>query len=277
MAVRTRIYRCIGWLTLLAACSPERSPTAPDPTSPMLLTCPVGDLCGNTDGAIHDGTGNGTLTVVPGDPSPGAAGIWLGNTTSKQWCSREYNPFITDNDHDWLDDECEYQLAKAFAPALAMNPIDGCAGGEPYWAAKWFSNKPFGSGEFVRIAYMPAYYRDCGLDGHDGDSEFLMVGIEFNAGTRHWQLREAFLSAHYHTANEHSIYTNDPTSLTYPSGRPRSYPLVWIAKGKHADYRTQGQCNAVNDCSGNTTVGRIKVYHNHNAGGFYVDFLLNGP
>lgn len=285
MAFRIRRPLCLaGFITLLASCSPDRGPTEPELPRSLVPVCPVGNLCGTTsNGVIHDGTGNGTLPVVAGDPSPGSPGIWLGNTRSGQWCYREYNSFITDADHDWLDDECEFQLAQAFAPALALNPNDGCPGGEPYWAAKYFSNNPYGTGEFVRIFYMPAYYKDCGpnlplgIDGpHDGDSEFMMVGIHHNPTTRHWELREAFLSAHYHTANDHSIYTTDPTTLTYPSNRPKSYPLIWVAKAKHANYRTQGQCNAVNDCGGNVTVGRIKVYRNHNVGGFYVDFLPNG-
>jgi hypothetical protein len=266
----------------LGACSEDGSPTAPDETRPSLLLCPVGDICGNSDGVIHDGTGNGTLTVVPGDPSPGADGIWLGNTVSKQWCFRDWNPFIQDADHDWLDDNCEEQLARAFAPALAISPTDGCAGGEPYWAAKAFANV-FAFGWWVRIAYMPAYYLDCGanlplgVDGpHDGDSEFFMLGVRYNEDTRHWQLWEGFTSAHYGTLNDHSVYTTNTLALQFPSQRLLAYPLIWVARQKHANYWSQIACNGPNDCNNNVTMGRIKIYGNHNVGSRWVDYLPNG-
>ena len=275
----------------LALCAVLACNGGDEPTSPtrhgatQAVTCPPDWLC-STNGTIHDGTGSGTLVSVTGDPSPGADGVWLGNLRSEQWCYRTYNPFVTDNDFDWLDDECEFQLANAFAPALAIHPNDGCPLGEPYWAAKFFSNMHFGTGDMVRIAYMPSYYNDCGdlrpfgLAGpHEGDSEFIVLGIQYNLNTRHWEMKEIFLSAHHETFNSASIYTTDESILEYPVRR-LAYPRVWIAQKKHANYIDHHDCEtrAVFDdnCDGNNTVGRIEVYRNHNVGSRFVDFLPNG-
>lgn len=241
--------------------------------------CQADPECGTgVDGTIHDGTGNGVLPNVAGDPSPGAAGVWLGDRLSARWCYANYNSWVTDADQDWLDDTCEYELAKAFAPAVAMSAQEACGLGEPYWAAKYFPNlSPYETGEFVRIAYMPSYYRDCGTAGHWGDSEFIMIGIHHNPATRHWEVKEMYTSAHAGTITNSSEYTGDPGKLQYPSGRPLTYPRVWVAKDKHANYRTQGECNAgalwFDDCDDNTTRGRLRVLKHRNVGSRFVDFF----
>ena len=103
MRVR-RIAGALGAaLFALSACSPDGPPTSPEPTDVManaIPPCPVGGLCGSTNGVIHDGTRNETLVAVPGDPSPGAPGVWLGDTLAGRWCYADYNSFITDADRD---------------------------------------------------------------------------------------------------------------------------------------------------------------------------------
>lgn len=124
----------------LWACSGERDPLSPVGVSSsvqgpaLCLESPW--LCVPVDGTIHDGTGNGILPTFADDPSPGANGVWLGDMSSARSCYADHNSFVNDQDHDWLDDDCEFRLASAFAPALVMNPVDGCPLGEPYWAAK---------------------------------------------------------------------------------------------------------------------------------------------
>lgn len=249
--------------------------------------CESDPNCGSgVNGVIHDGTGNGVLPSVAGDPSPGAAGVWLGDYSSARWCYANYNSWVTDADKDWLDDKCEYELAKAFAPAVAISAQEDCELGEPYWAVKYFPNIPaYGTGEFVRIAYMPAYYRDCGdlwghfASGHRGDSEFIMVGIHHNPTTRHWEVKEMYTSAHAGTITNSSEYTGDPSKLQYPSGRALTYPRVWVAKNKHANYRSQSECNSgakwFDDCDDNTTRGRLRVLKHRNVGSRYVDNFPN--
>ncbi len=263
----------------LAGCAPDATPTAPDFSSPSLaVTCPD-DFCGPTDGTIHDGTGIGSVPIVAGDPSPGAAGIWLGNKVSARWCYASHNVYVTDTDYDWLDDECEYQLAKAFAPVFAVSPSDRCPGGEPYWAAKYFDQGFGGWGQFVRIAYMPAYYRDCGKSPHAGDSEFIMVSVHENTATRHWEVRDAYYSAHAGTPNDASDYIRLSSDLEYPT-RHRAYPRVWTARNKHGNYRTRNECNtraAIDDnCSDNVNRGRLRIHRSRNVGSRFVDRFPSG-
>jgi len=239
-------------------------------------------LCGPTDGTLHDGTGNGTLIQVAGDPSPSAPGVWLGWFASGEYCYANYNSLMNDGDDDWLDDECEYQLAKAFAPVLAISQTDGCDKGEPYWAVKYFPNDPtYGWGEFVRIAYMPAYYRDCGIGGvgaHIGDSEFLMVGVEYNSGTQHWQLRDMYLSAHAGEVTNSSEYIFRD-NVEYPA-RQYTYPRTWIARGKHGFYKSQDACTDGafhhDSCGDNYPVGRMRIYRGHNVGSRFLDRFPGG-
>ncbi len=264
---------------LLVSCRPD-NPLDPPPLQADAQCNDDPQLCGPVDGTIHDGTGNGTVIQVAGDPSPGAPGIWLGWYGSGQYCYANYNSFMRDDDHDWLDDECEYQLAKAFAPALAMSPLDGCSGGEPYWAAKYFPNDPaYQWGEFVRIAYMPSYYRDCGTAGHVGDSEFIMVGVQYNPSTQHWEVRDGYLSAHAGTPTNSSEYVRHREDFGYPT-RQFAYPLIYIAKAKHGNYKSRDDCNAgaltFDTCEDNVTVGRIRVYRGRNVGSRFVDWFPNG-
>lgn len=279
-------------LLVLAGCQTDSRLLAPADRALNSIPeeqCQADPTCGpGVDGTIHDGSGNGQLAEPLGDPSPGAAGIWLGNNVSGRSCYANYNGNVIDADQDWLDDQCEYELAKAFAPAVGMSPSDGCPGGEPYWAAKYFPNTQYGTGEFVRIAYMPGYYADCRSGGHKGDSEFIMVGIHHNPSTRHWEVKEMYFSAHaviiehfwevYKIFGNSSEYITNPNQLEYPSGRSLSYPRVWVARGKHANYKSQSACNSgsvfnYDDCSNNVPAGRLRIYRHRNAGSRYVNFL----
>src|ERR1051325_888294 len=115
------------------------------------------------------------------DVSPTAYGIFVANAAPADcWGSTH------DVDHDWFDDDCEYALASAFAPAPYLSTTEQCQDGQPYWAVKPFAP------DRVRIAYMPAYFDDCGSaapypwgtnPGHTGASEFIMVEIAYNWST----------------------------------------------------------------------------------------------
>src|SRR5438093_10358607 len=118
-----------------------------------------------------------------------------------------------DPDGDTMDNRCEDALAAAFAPGLDVardcNYDEGVGrqGGEYYYGVRGYQD---GSNTVVRIAYLPAYYWDCGspspgpwplpdicpgcfADGHDGDSEFFIIDVQFNDTTRRWVARQIFL------------------------------------------------------------------------------------
>jgi hypothetical protein len=108
----------------------------------------------------------------------------------------------------------------------------------------------------------------------------MMVGVQFNPTTRHWEVRDAYLSAHAGTPNDASDYVRVRTDLEYPTGRSLSHPRAWIARNKHGHYRTRNECNTravINDnCSDNVNSGRLRIYRGRNVGSLYVDKFPSG-
>ena len=152
-----------------------------------------------------------------------------------------------------MDDGCEYRIAHAFAPSLLFLTSSTCAQGEPYWAAKYFANAGI-----VRIAYMPAYYRDCGhpnispsIFGHAGDAEFIWVEVSYNVVTRHWQFDSMWLSAHfgesYPVLEQLGGFDIDRSAQVSAGATGfhsvyRSHPEIWVASSKHANYNSVESC-----------------------------------
>jgi hypothetical protein len=178
-----------------------------------------------------------------------------------------------DADEDGLADPCELELARAFAPELIAQP-GGCD-----WAPDerpprlgggyYFATAPARMPGHVRVAYLPAYYRDCGWSGpqcrlpfvdcspHAGDSEFLVVEVEHSASE--WTVRGIFLSAHcFDGAAPGCRWYRDGALAAFGwRGPPRaSGPVVWVAAGRHANYPTREACERghrwVDTCAGGT-------------------------
>jgi hypothetical protein len=260
-----------------SGCGRDMGPSLSSPSFNQEPCAVTPALCDPVDGTIHDRTGDGALYEPPGDPSPGALGVWLGSQVAPRWCYADQNLLILDTDKDWLADECEFELARAFAPAMALE--GSCDGGEPYWAAKYFPTV-----SRVRIVYLPAYYFDCGDSpipplfnyDHYGDSEPIRYDVRYNAATHHWELAEpeVFLLAH----NDNSYWAS--IGLEYPV-RQLAYPRIWVAENKHAHYQSRAMCNSGGhfggeDCSQNTVRGRLLVYKGRNIGSRHVDLFIDG-
>ncbi len=226
-------------LVLLVACSGDL-PNAPTPVAPLLIPLPCDPM---TDPMCEP--------QPPTTPPPwmyfAPRGDFLYDVPSyitPSHCYADLNPTVSayrDYDKDWLADECELELAKAFAPLLHFSNPDPCPGGEPAWAAKYF-NIP----KIVRIAYLPAYYDDCGLPqlgqggGHAGDAEMIMIEVIFNAATAGWQLNQMWLSAHQGAIGERSAWVL-PAQAQYTQ-RYLGHPSVWVAWRKHANYKSFETC-----------------------------------
>src|SRR5206468_2266619 len=92
-------------------------------------------------------------------------------------------------------------------------------------------------------------------DGHDGDSEFFIVDVQFNDATRRWATQQIFLSAHCGTlTGQRCMWYPDPTSTTvtptgtaqpfsWIDGKVRGAPIIGVAEGKHSNYSTREDCN----------------------------------
>jgi hypothetical protein len=229
---------------------------------------PLPDFAGN----LHNFNRSTALNepTSPADPSPGSDGIWLNLYPADCWATfYRAGSFHPDRDADGFDDNCELRLAQAFAPMLRFsNGTEDCPGGEAYWAAKFFDNlEPYGTGNFIRIAYLMAYYMDCGTGGHTGDSEFIQLTITFVGATKHWKIVDGWISAH---ASPGLVGANRSTwgrEFEWPSGRRYSFPRIYVAENKHANYRSRSVCNNSGDiCSGFTDNGRFRVWSDNNLG-----------
>jgi hypothetical protein len=166
-------------------------------------------------------------------------------------------PHEQDSDADGLSDTCEFALATAFAPVLLVR-AGGCnwdvestpqrLGGGYLHAVERVESK-------IRIAYLPAYFLDCGWRDlrcllpfvscapHAGDSEFIVVEVEDEQGASTWTVTGVFLSAHCFGSGASSCrwYRDaDLQRFQWHEGGP----IVWVAEGRHANYPSWQACNA---------------------------------
>jgi len=260
-------------LFLLIACRSD-GPSTTEPISAMQC---LPETCGSGGG----GGGGGGGGYPTSDPDPSAPGIWVGINMGLSRCYSPTGAGINDVDQDRLDDWCEKWIAYDFRPSLRPSYYDCDLRSEPAWGVKYLP-----ASGIIRVGYWLSYYNDCGSDawecnwsgwwqtecmGHDGDSEFIVVDLRYNAPTDHYVLQRAFMSAHYGTGSFTDYSTNlDYTWLEFPD-KPQGYPRVWVAHGKHGNYPRQGLCNSgalfgTDTCEDNTSEYRMDFVWNRNVG-----------
>jgi hypothetical protein len=225
------------------------------------------------------------LAIVDNDNDPSAAGYHVPGTMPQQ-CYWGHNPDVglnnLDHDGDWVDDQCEYRLAVAFRPVMRLHSGDPCMTWQPYWAAKSFSNS-----SLARIAYMPAYYQDCGTPylghatHHNGDSELVTVQIRYDYASNHWMVESVWTSAHYQSdpygTGQDASHWNSWYDVQYLD-KSRGRPIIWVSKRKHANYASHSGCIGAeaNDewkCSESYLDRHFPVHQERNAGSRWVDLL----
>lgn len=192
---------------------------------------------------------------------------------------------MQDGDGDGLSDLCELRLATWFAPELVTAPA-ACAG-----ADRAAGDRPAGGYLYavaperggVRVSYLPAYAMDCGWSGwkcglpgvdcsaHAGDSELIVVDIASRASS--WYVAGVFLSAHCFsdTGRHCRWYRGDELRrFRWAGARRASGPVVWVAEGRNANYRTRSECEAghwlIDTCERNVRSFRFAVRRERNIG-----------
>ena len=266
----TRALLLICGFVLGASATQAQENCEPNPYA--IIPCP-GYSGGGSGSWVFFGPSGDGLYQAPGDPHPEAPGLWLGDNVAPGTCFADRGASITDADRDWLDDHCEVELARAFAPTWEMSLSDGCPNGEPHWAAKYFP-----APQVVRIAYMPAYYDDCGggsIGDHRGDSEMVMVQVVFNSTSRHWEFERMWLSSHFNSMFDRSSWAvREQAEFLY---RPLTHPHVYVSERKHANYRSFGDCNyvwGIDSCNvNNWQRWRFPVDPARNIGSFHTDLI----
>lgn len=169
--------------------------------------------------------------------------------------ARDEAPMGADRDADGLSDACELGLARAFAPVLMVR-----AAGRN-WDTSVRPARPGGgylhavqrAGATVRVAYLPAYFRDCGWRGakcwlpgvdcspHDGDSELMIVEVSRDTTTGVWSPRAVFLSAHCFAGSTKGCrwYRGGELERFAWEG---AVPVVWVAEGRQANDPDRRAC-----------------------------------
>jgi hypothetical protein len=224
----------------------------------------------------------GSLAASPGRgasaPAPRAAPADTG--VALAWSAARCAAPAGDADADGLDDACELALARAFAPELVVDRRD-CL-----WAADTAGGRLGGGylfvaqrqGARVRLAYLAAYYRDCGWSGaacalragacgaHAGDSELVVVDVVPDDARGRWRAEAVFLSAHCFGRSDGRCRWYRGRALdrfAWADAAPRGAPRVWVARGKHAHYPSRASCDAghwlYDSCDGNREVARFPV------------------
>ncbi len=142
-----------------------------------------------------------------------------------------------------MDDACEAELAIAFRPQLVTDWNDCETRRQPHFAVKQKYSNDWGG--VILIFYAISYIYDCGPNGHRGDTEWIIleVGPSTNPSYAPWSLKYGTLSAHWGTYIDQTAgYAAQ--DLEDAEGSPGfGAPRIWVARGKHANYRTQTSCN----------------------------------
>ena len=189
----------------------------------------------------------------------------------------------TDSDGDGLSDACEQRLAERFAPVLNASAVtcNALPAGDPRHLGGGYLFVVAPSGSRIRVAYLPAYFRDCGWSGakcrlpgvdcspHAGDSEMIVLELE---GGPEWEVAGVFLSAH--------CFGRSSSSCRWYRGRELEAfrwaevggrrPIVWVANGRNANYPSRRSCEAghwwVDTCAGARMEYRFPVREQANLG-----------
>ena len=196
-----------------------------------------------------------------------------------------------DQDRDGLSDSCELALARAFSPSLVVRS-GGCN-----WSVEntrlaggyYFAVQPVDS--LVRIAYLPAYFRDCGWSGikcwlpgldcspHNGDSEFIVIETKRDNATLNWNPSRVFLSAHCFGRSTGSCrwYSSSELGGFEWSG---SSPVIWVAEGRNANYPSRHRCDeghhSIDTCDHNETRYPFPVNPARNLGSRAAPMTVDG-
>lgn len=186
-----------------------------------------------------------------------------------------------DHDGDGLSTACELEFARRVAPTLVVHP-GGCnwdSASARIGGGYFFGVQPFDS--VVRVAYLPAYFRDCGWKGlkcwlprvdcepHDGDSEFFAVDL-IRTGAGSWTINGIFLSSHCFGRYGKSCRWYRGKELEDFSFNDSGRPIIWVAEGRNANYPSSKKCDrglhSIDTCDNNTATYTFPVDAARNIG-----------
>lgn len=213
-------------------------------------------------------------------PSSGPWPVANGGTTLSPEKGQYYCYGVTpaiqpgeDIDADGIRDDCEFEIAAAFAPLLNLSVDDQGRGHSPYWSVTKNPDRPWN----VLIMYALSYYEDpgdfmWGVYWHHGDSEFIILEVQ-NSTTSIWGVVGATLSAHWQDGGFDATASYYYDDLEFPGV---SYPRIWSSINKHANYRSREVCGwgpggiaFWDSCEGDYQGFRVSVQPDRNLGNYF--------
>lgn len=198
-----------------------------------------------------------------------------------------------DDDRDGLSDDCEYALARTFAPILAVRS-GGCnwdaAASRPGGGYLYIVQPVSKERDLVRLGFMPAYFHDCGWRGakcwlptvdcssHVGDSEIIVVEVQPESPT-HWRATGLFLSAHCFGRSGGSCRWYRARELEAFDWLD-SAPVVWVSEGRNANYPSWQSCDSghysLDTCDHHDVMVRFPIGRARNLGSAAVPAFPEG-
>lgn len=188
-----------------------------------------------------------------------------------------------DQDGDGISDLCEFQLAQAVAPVLVIR-TGGCSrqqGTTPERLGGGYLFAVQRVDSVFRVAFLPAYFRDCGwsgvkclvpwvsCEGHNGDSEFIVVDVRHESADSQWRPQRMFLSAHCFGRTTKSCRWYEARDLSEFEWSGSS-PVVWVSEGRNANYMSQEACDqghrSLDTCDNHDGRYQFPVHEDHNIG-----------
>jgi hypothetical protein len=213
-----------------------------------------------------------TSCVFGREPAPGRPlGVAAG------WTIDACAAASVDRDLDGLHDVCELDLARAFAPVLVADRRDCSWNGSRLAGGYLYAVQKGSDAGSIRIAYLPAYFRDCGWDGlpcttrgrgcsaHAGDSELIAIEARPHSTAGSWRAEAIFLSAHCfgRSAGRCRWYLGNQLRHFSWAENTRGAPRVWVARGKHANYPSARECDSghwyYDSCDDNDAAYRFPI------------------
>ena len=164
-----------------------------------------------------------------------------------------------DTDLDGLTDAWEDGVLDHLRPTLVFDEAEPLVG-DPSAVLAIVARVAPAAGDRVHVYLMLGYsvdYGRCGLSGHDGDSERVVLELAPDGGVGDVAVTAVYTAAHENTPNDHGHrYTGaDLATLSFPAD-PEPRLQVWSSDGKHATYGTAAACESASfvpcveeDCS----------------------------
>ena len=250
--MRTRAHLAI--LAVLGACGPAATSTKDDDPVEVHHTGVLGHTAGHSassSGATgHTGVPPAFVPTFVAEPAGDAIAVRTNVPAAEATCAETAGAPCGDDDGDGLVDAWEAGMLERLRPSVVFDESEQSVGDPGAVLAIVARVAPVDAAT-VRVFLMLGYSTDygrCGLSGHDGDSERVVLEVVRDGGVGDVVVSRVYTAAHEGTPNAHGERWAGGRlgQLSFPAdpvdGQPRLQ--VFASDGKHATYGTVAACES---------------------------------